>query len=369
MRKVLRRLVRPWVVTLAVTGIYLCIFLWMAGGDPLVLVRIGTRFSEQDPDGGKGYDGQFYYYIGKDPWQGWRHMDVPAYRYQRILYPLLVRLVSLGQERLLPWAMLAINLVSIGGSVAIVEALLIECGVSRWYALSLGLFGGMLFCAITSLAEPLALCLALAAMFTFSRRRLLLSACLFALAVLTKETMLLLAGGYVVYQFTQKQFKQGLVMGSVAAVPFAIWQLCLFGWFGSFGVGAGGAGATSFYLIPFGALFSLFRYGWLVFLVFALIMVPIIVVPTVWAIWVTGRAMLQRDLHPWTFSLALFALVIPFLPESTFLDLAAMPRFASPLVALVVLYAAHSRSYPALGASLLWITTMILVPFSLRRIG
>jgi hypothetical protein len=181
--------------------------------------------------------------------------------------------------------------------------------------------------------------------------------------------MLLLAGGYAIYLFTQRQFKQGLVMGSVAAVPFAIWQLCLFGWLGRFGIGSGGAGAASFQLVPFGAFLSLLDYGWLVFFVFAAVWGPIIVVPTVWAIWVTGRAILRRDWHPWAFALALFALVIPFLPESTLLDRAAMPRFAIPLVALVVLYAAHRRFYPALAASLLWMTTVILVPMSYGAIG
>ena len=54
--------------------------------------------------------------------------------------------------------------------------------------------------------------------------------------------------------------------------------------------------------------------------------------------------------------------MIPFLPASTLLDLSAMPRVASPLVALTVLYAAYHRRARVLNASLLWITTAVLVP-------
>ena len=48
--------------------------------------------------GKAGYDGQFNYAIAADPLHASPALDVPAYRYQRILYPLLVRALALGQE-------------------------------------------------------------------------------------------------------------------------------------------------------------------------------------------------------------------------------------------------------------------------------
>ena len=227
----------------------------------------------------------------------------------------------------------------------------------------INLFGGHLFCVVASLAEPLTLCLVLAAMLLYARDRVGWSACCFALAVLTRETTLLLVAGYVLSMLLRRSVRQGLFFGGVVALAFVIWQLCLFVWLGSFGVGAGGAGATPFHVIPFGALFSVLHVGWATFLLFAVILVPFVALPTVWAILATGQAILRGERHPWALALALFALVVPFLPASTFLDLSAMPRFASPLVALVVLYAARTKRHRVLRASLLWMTTATLVPF------
>src|SRR3972149_374477 len=39
------------------------------GGDPLVLARIGTIYDPGDSQGTEGYDGQFVYYIARDPSQ------------------------------------------------------------------------------------------------------------------------------------------------------------------------------------------------------------------------------------------------------------------------------------------------------------
>jgi len=97
---------------------------------------------------------------------------------------------------------------------------------------------------------------------------------------------------------------------------------------------------------------------------FAAIWLPLIVVPTLWAILAGGRSLLGGENHPWTWALLFVAIVIPFLPASTLLDLSAMPRFASPLVALTILFAAYHRRARVLNASLLWMTTAVLVPLT-----
>src|SRR5579883_3234155 len=53
-------------------------------------VHIGRYFLRGKLNGYGGYDGQFYYQIARDPWQAFHFMDNAAYRYQRILYPLIV---------------------------------------------------------------------------------------------------------------------------------------------------------------------------------------------------------------------------------------------------------------------------------------
>ena len=66
--------------------------------------------------GSVGYDGQYYYYIAHDPFilgQSYDHIDFPAYRYQRIIYPLAAWLLSFGHPPLIPWMMVAVNLLGI----------------------------------------------------------------------------------------------------------------------------------------------------------------------------------------------------------------------------------------------------------------
>ncbi|MGD8760431.1 MAG: hypothetical protein PVJ07_09290, partial [Anaerolineales bacterium] len=85
------RLTRRWVVliTLLLTAAYVVWRLAGAGWDPIGLVELGTRFSEGDPSGTEGYDGQFTYYMAVDPSpaSALEKLDDPPYRYQRILFP------------------------------------------------------------------------------------------------------------------------------------------------------------------------------------------------------------------------------------------------------------------------------------------
>ena len=59
----------------------------LAGWDPVGLAQVGTQYSQGDSEGTQGYDGQFAYYIAlsPDPEDVAPKLDVPGYRYQRIL--------------------------------------------------------------------------------------------------------------------------------------------------------------------------------------------------------------------------------------------------------------------------------------------
>jgi hypothetical protein len=65
--KVVRWAWKPWLVALGIVGLYAFALLGSANGDPLIFVRMGTRYANQDPHGSNGYDGQFYYYIAAAP--------------------------------------------------------------------------------------------------------------------------------------------------------------------------------------------------------------------------------------------------------------------------------------------------------------
>jgi len=138
--------------------------------DPKVFVTIGTCYSSCEGFKGScpvgtsnGYDGQYAYYIARDPANAAPCQDVAAYRYQRILLPILGWLLAVGVENWIPLAFVVINLTALVGSTALLERLLIEQGVSRWYALVYGLFVGVFMGVRLSTTEPLAYGLVIAA--------------------------------------------------------------------------------------------------------------------------------------------------------------------------------------------------------------
>ena len=133
--------------------------------DPMACVDEGTFFRDGDPNRNAGYDGQFAYYIPDDPLQADARLDAPAYRYLHILYPLLAWLLSLGgQEALIPWVLIGINLVALSVVTAWLGELLVLHGAGRWYGMAVPLFAGMLFALRQDLNEPLALAPALGAL-------------------------------------------------------------------------------------------------------------------------------------------------------------------------------------------------------------
>ena len=80
---------RPWHVVGLIALAYIALTLARYGGDPMKFALVGTRYDPGLQGGTWGYDGQFAYQIARDPLGASRFLDVPAYRYQRILYPLI----------------------------------------------------------------------------------------------------------------------------------------------------------------------------------------------------------------------------------------------------------------------------------------
>ena len=379
MTKINTRPILPLAVILA-AAIYSIIILALHNGDPMAFVLPCTRCTTGDPFGTEGYDGQFMYQIALRPTQAMAYLDVPAYRYQRILYPLLARWLALGQPTLIPWTLLLINLVSLGVGTWLAGQLLARTGANPWFALPVGLFAGQLLSLRVDLPEPLALALALGGMLLIERTQqvsplgpaieqdrvihwpgLSAGAALFALSALTRETMLLTAAGYGLYLWIERGWRPAFLFGVMAAGPFVLWQGVLWLWLGQPGVGSGGAGATPFELIPFGGLLRTFEAGWRAFALFALIMVPLAVLPSLWSLWASARDVYRRRWHPRTCALLANALVIPFLPFSTFREPLAMLRFLSPLVAMTILFGGLKRSRRILMYSLLWLFSAVFL--------
>src|SRR5258708_1360963 len=148
---------RPAVLLAALLVVYTGLLLVQNAFNPTALAKIGDGFVNGRPiDKLEGYDGQFSYWLAIDPSPAaaGSHFDVPAYRYQRILYPLLARALALCQSALVPWTLILVNLLAqVAGTLA-VEAWLKAHAVSSWYALTYGLWVGLVAAIRLDLNEP-----------------------------------------------------------------------------------------------------------------------------------------------------------------------------------------------------------------------
>ena len=163
--------IRPSRIVGLIALAYIVLTLARYGGDPMRFALVGTRYDPGVAGGTWGYDGQFAYQIARDPLGASRFLDVPAYRYQRILYPLVAWVLAAGQGTLVPWTLIAVNWLALVAGTWITEEILAGRGVSCWYALSYGLFAGLLMAVRLDLTEPLALALAQAAILSYERGR------------------------------------------------------------------------------------------------------------------------------------------------------------------------------------------------------
>jgi hypothetical protein len=353
--------VRPWMVSLVVCVFYIAAVLIQNQGNALVLVTLPEPPSSKHPHGFEGYDGQFTYAIAIDPVASPASLDVPAYRLQRILLPMLGRILALGQTELVPWSILMLNIAALVGGTYIMESLLATSGANTWLALVYGIFPGVLMPVRVSLNEPLAYGLALAAIWASQQERWNWSAALLALAALTKETALIFTLGYLLWFASRRQWRDAIRYGLIACVPFALWQGVLLIWLGRVGVGSGGNYSTPFEMIPFMGLWRISSEtdSPRVIFAYAVVMASIAVIPGIWGIVAGVRDLFQRLTHPYIFLLLANAMIIPFTPYSTFRELLGMLRFLPGLVIAILLYGAHfHRRRMILFCSLLWVASL-----------
>ncbi len=312
--------------------------------NPSFYVTAGSRFADparvpagvlvQDND---GYDGQFFYRFALDPFTSavtdfGITLEKPAYRHQRILYPLLVWALSLGSPALIPWMMLGVNLFGLcvigwlGGAYA--QSLKRH---ALW-GLAIPFYPGFILTLTRDLAEIVAISFLLGSLLLLKRNRHILAVILICLAALARETVLLVAvGALLAYVATWSRrdgaLREGTMMWGYFAAPVAVilfWQTALFYNWGAFPVSGGGgsigvpfAGFVSF-LLETAQLQTRQMSVWFVELVFiigfvvvTLLALRLTVAPRyvaiAWALYFALGASLTRDIwnEDWGFLRAL----------------------------------------------------------------
>jgi hypothetical protein len=355
----------PGLLSFLIGALYAGWRLAEANWDPLALAELGTRYALGAPDGSPGYDGQFNYYIASalSPQAVVENLDVPAYRYQRILYPLLARLIALARPAWIPWTLLGLNLIAHALGTAALAAYLEGKGLQGWYALSYGLWVGLIAPVGLDLNEPLSFALVIAGWLLLERRRPLAATACLALALFAKETALIFwfaALAAALFTSRDRRLRAGLAAGGLA---FAGWQLWLLTQFGRIGLGSGGDMATPFEWIPFMGLWRIGTVNPRALVLFLIIFGPAVVGPAVWGAIASLRALVAGSRGPSEFGLLFSSAAIMALPFSTFREPLGLVRAADGLVLAVMLFASGQYAAAQAGNRKRWLRPVRLALF------
>lgn len=359
--KGLRSWVSPWQVVLGFAAIYLGIALHGAGWDAMGFVRIGTRFDPGVSGGTMGYDGQFSYQIARSLAQSPTHLDVPAYRLQRILYPLAARILAQDHPSFLSWALILVNVASLVAGTALTESLMTGAGYSRWWALPFALNVGMMMAVRLDLNEPLAYALVQAGVMAWARRRPAVSAFAFGAAALAKEVTLLILVAYLAVRTIRQGLKGGGAWAAMALGPFLVWQAVLLIWLGDVGISSGGALSTPFEVVPLRGWWGIALQDPQGFLTLSILVVPVVIVPALVGLFAAFRSLSVR-LSASGLALLFQAGATLFLPTSNLVDPLGATRFHIGLICTLLAFGAEVRSRRVLAYSQLWILTLAFLP-------
>ncbi len=356
------RIIWPAIIALLIGSAYAAWRLSQASWDPLALAELAGENSAGQA-GPAGYDGQFAYYIALDPApeHAAQHLDDPPYRYQRILYPLLTRILAFGSPEAIPWILIGVNLAAQTLGTAALAWWLHSRGVWPGFALTYAGWVGLVSGVGLDLNEPLTFALVMSSWLAWSRERPAWAAALMAAALLTKESAILFWAAMLMGELAGRRRLPFVAAMLGAAAAYAAWQLWIQVTFGSFGLGIGGEGATTFDWIP---LMGLWRIGGVslgAMALYAAIFGPTIILPALWGVAAAARAAWRGHLESGTWALLLNSGAVVFVPFSTFREPLGLVRFACGLVLATLLFAGSGRLMRPLRFSLFWIALLVML--------
>ncbi|MDW8325553.1 MAG: hypothetical protein RMK99_03200 [Anaerolineales bacterium] len=357
----------PAIIVMLVMAAQVAVFLARNNGDAGEMMRLGIRRMAGDQSALEGYDGQYVYVLALNPnpvdaaraptWV----LDVPAYRYQRILLSLLVGALSLGNAAAVPWLLLGLNIVIQAAGTFLVGELLATYSVSRWYALVYGLWVGFAYAVRLAMTEPLAYALVAGALLVSRHGREGWAALLYGLALFTKEVTVLFAAAHLVWLLSQRRWPDALRLFGVAFVPFALFQLMIWAVFGRPGLGSGGFHGSGFEWIPYNGLWRIGAAGWRALLLFSVIYFPIAVLPSLWGMVTAAARVLQRDRALPVWVLGANAAIFPFTPFSTYSEPLGLVRLVCGLVLAVLVFGAYSGSKRVLNYAVFSTAALVML--------
>ena len=197
------------------------------GADGSAAEVIEEDFPGMELRDGLGHDGQQFYVLARDLTdldEAADHLERPRYRARRIGMPLLARLAyPPGEGEGLVLSLFAVNLAGIFAGSMAMGSLATARRAPAWVAAAFAALPASLICLRITLADAMALGLALAAVAAMDRERLRWAVPLAVLAVLSREVMVLLPLGYAVYRRTWR----AAIPAAASAGALLVWEIIL----------------------------------------------------------------------------------------------------------------------------------------------
>jgi len=183
-----------------------------------------------------GYDGIWFYRLAINPFtrvqasHGIR-IDNPPYRQQRVMYPLIVWLLSFGQVRWIPWLLVIVNILAAAGMAAFAGAFAKRFGLHALWGVIVPLYPGFVLTFSRDLAEIVTAAFAMGAIWAIASRRNTAAALLLTCAVLTREPTLLLAfalaAAWMIERVLHRERRIGAITFSLPIAVYTVWQIVL----------------------------------------------------------------------------------------------------------------------------------------------
>jgi hypothetical protein len=223
--------------------------------DPTYFIVAGITFYDQSKApqhliarSRTGYDGQFYYRLALHPLSNERKaygitIDNPSYRAQRVLYPVLVHFLAFGKTSWIPCSMIIVNYLAICGLALSSARLAQRFEMPVFYGLAIPFLPSVLLGFARDLPDPLAISLTVFALLLLHSRRIKLAAFVLTLAVLARETTVVLAGTIFIHSvWRSRRERSGCSDSFALLLPIATYVLVQWWMFlrwGEFGVVTG----------------------------------------------------------------------------------------------------------------------------------
>ena len=316
-----------------------------------------------------GYDGQFFLYIARDPDGAVPYLDNASYRYGRIVYPLAARGLALGRQEAIPLALIVLNLLAVAVGTWAIAAWLRRERFPEWFALLYAAFPGVFFGVWRDLSEPLAYSLTAVALLAFDGdrlRRIVLSAALFSVAILTREGAAVFALVWAAALAVQGRRLGATLFAVGSLLPYLAYRFVFLNqWLGN----AGLPEKLQPTPVPFGGIGHYFPWGGV-----ELQRVYAVLLPGCFCVALAVVALVRGARAPIVWALLANALLfVVFLPAAAYEDYSSAGRIStSVFLAFLLSLPALTRVFPTTRAWM-WLPTVawfapwyVLLPLALE---